>query len=115
MIVQVITYATVSSPSHVKQSSAVSTLGSSSSENIVTSDERPTHIAFGQKVAIPDHILGSKQVLHTLHCMCIPYTPVVQVCIHDHCIVHNYMYELEVPKLQGMRSAAMQYLIQLDF
>ncbi len=55
----------MSSPSYGKPTSpagAVSTMGSSSSENTVTADERPTHIAFGKKVTIPDHILGSKQV-----------------------------------------------------
>ncbi len=57
----------MTSPSHSGSSIAtatVSTLGSSSSENIaVTTEERPTHIAFGKKVAIPSHILAStKQV-----------------------------------------------------
>lgn len=64
MLFQVISYASVTSPSH-----GVSTpgnLASSSTENISaalhTTDERPTHIAFGKKVAIPGHILAKQQV-----------------------------------------------------
>lgn len=41
-----------------------SKLVSGISESSHTSSElRPTHVAFGTKVAIPDHILTSRQVL----------------------------------------------------
>ena len=33
----------------------------SASDNLSSSNLKPTHIAFGKKVPIPDHILGSRQ------------------------------------------------------
>ncbi len=54
----------------------VSTLGSSSENVAVTNEERPTHIAFGKKVAIPNHILASRK----------------QVILMSNNITHTYMY-----------------------